>query len=175
MDNKVALILAIVAGCSFLTGAVQALVAWQTVDPQVKSKLRPSIAVCIVVTAVFIIASYNSSSLTHNITPSSPATPAASDTQIQSTNQQATAAAQDNYNQQATAAAQATANAQSTAQAYQNIYQQATSNTLYINDALDQQGKGKWDINSAPDRSSCGFQNGGYYISKYRTAISSMR
>ncbi len=61
--NVVGLILAVVAGGSFLAGAIQGLVAWHSADPYLQRRLRPSIIGCILLTIAFIGASYSYYSL----------------------------------------------------------------------------------------------------------------
>ncbi len=66
-----------------------------------------------------------------------------------------------------TVAGYATADAvrqQATVQAYQNLYQQATSGTPFLNDSLSQQTSSTWDKYQQSDKSaSCGFKNGSYH------------
>jgi hypothetical protein len=61
--------------------------------------------------------------------------------------------------------ASVTVQSQATALAYQNLYQQATSGTPVLNDALSQQSRNQWDNGTLNDKAACFFKNGSYHAS----------
>lgn len=69
--NLVSLILALVAGCSFLASAIQGLVAWHSTDPQLQKRLRPSIIVSSLLAIALVGASYYSATLPQTTTATS--------------------------------------------------------------------------------------------------------